>query len=83
MFYRFIQNKHDVWTYLETNWIDFFWLTGETPRTLGQLALDIQRQFKPTIGSGRLSSLNFKNQVAICLLGNYCHNIICTLSISD
>ena len=40
-----VQNK-DVWKNLETNWNDFYWLTGETPHTLAALVMDLERNFQ-------------------------------------
>ena len=32
---------------LQTNWNDFFWLTGETPTSLCQLSEEIKENFEP------------------------------------
>ena len=53
----------DVWHKLETNWIHFFWMTGETPQSLSQLAYQLERKFEPHVTSGRKSNLDFRNKV--------------------
>ena len=57
--------KRDVWVNLERNWIDFFWLTGETPPTLNDLVLKLERRFHPFVHCGCRNLLDFKNQVCI------------------
>ena len=34
-----------MWVNLESNWNHFFWLTGETSHTLGQLVWDLQAEY--------------------------------------
>ena len=53
----------NVWDKLQTNWLHFFWLTGETPRTLQQLVHELQAKFQPYVTQGRKSILDFRNQV--------------------
>ena len=57
-----LENR-DVWNNLESNWNDFFWLTGETPITLNELVQEMQNKFHPTFRRRRLGSLDFRNQV--------------------
>ena len=54
---------NDVWVNLSRNWIDFFWLTGETPTTLGALVNDLENEFIPHRPPGRNCALNHRNQV--------------------
>ena len=56
-------NRTNVWLNLEQNWNDFFWLTGETPDTLNNLAQELQDQFEPFFWRPRHGSLDFHNQV--------------------
>ena len=64
-FHRATRHSRDVWTKLQRNWIHFYWLTGETPHTLQILVHDIENRFRPHIGPGRHSVLDFRNQVRI------------------
>ena len=55
----------DVWQNLQTNWTHFFWLTGETPRTLKCMVQSLERYYYPYTNRGRKTLLDFKNQVHI------------------
>ena len=55
----------DVWTNLEQNWNDFFWLTGETPHTLQLLVQQLEPIYRQYYPRRRTSLLSFRNQVII------------------
>ena len=54
----------DVWINMSTNWVDFFWLTGETPQTLGQLVDQLDQTFIHLFNNRRGCKLDIRNQVS-------------------
>ena len=61
---RATNGNRDVWQHLETNWTDFFWLTGETPDTLSKLVAKIKELYDTIYHQRRRSIVNFRNQVS-------------------
>ena len=58
----------DVWGSLETNWNNFFWLTGETPITLSILVNQLYGHFIHVFHYGHRSKLDFRNQVTFYIV---------------
>ena len=56
-----------MWQQLENNWVNFFWLTGETPGTLGILVNRISNVYHPFLARGRPLCLDLRNQVSLNL----------------
>ena len=54
----------DVWANLEQNWMNFFWLTGETPQTLAILVHVLSHIHLQQNHTGRPPALDFRNQVS-------------------
>ena len=63
-FNRHNLDSRDVWEVLQTNWSNFFWLTGDTPRTLQVIVNGIEQIYLPQRSMGRPSILTFRNQVS-------------------
>ena len=59
--YRCTMGNHDVLTILQTNWDDFYWLTGEFPPTFDLLLHHLQQIRQQRVGRRKL--LDFGNQV--------------------
>ena len=62
--YRVHANSQDLWMLLQRNWINFFWLTGETPQTLSILVNKLRNNFHTFNNLGCNSVLDFRNQVS-------------------
>ena len=65
--YRSALYHHDFWTYLETNWDNFYWLTGELPFTLQSLVQKLN-EIRPISVRGRKPCLSFRNQVLLTVI---------------
>ena len=53
-----------MWDYLEQNWTNFYWLTGETPPSLQSIVHAVQREYLPNVDRGRAQIIDFRNQVS-------------------
>ena len=60
-------NWRNVWLDLHGNWINFFWLTGETPGTLNALVNELEHRFMHYFVKGRECKLDLRNQVSFVL----------------
>ena len=60
--FRAQNGNYDVWSNLETNWTDFFWLTGETPDTLNVLVGKLHTIYT-NVFPMRRGVLDFRNKV--------------------
>ena len=67
-FHEYRADSRDVWSNLQSNWVHFFWMTGETPHTLSNLVQELEKEFEPHYRCGRKCYLDFRNQV--CLFDN-------------
>ena len=56
-----------MWQQLENNWVNFFWLTGETPSTLAIIVNRIANINNPFVARGRPLCLDLRNQVSSAL----------------
>ena len=65
--FRVSRSTHDLWTSLEKNWSHFFWLTGETPQTLGVIVHKIRDKYIHLFHEFSRSKLDLRNQVCIIL----------------
>ena len=52
---RAYTQRQDLWSMLERNWNDFYWLTGETPNTLHELMTELKNIFHPLNESKKTS----------------------------
>ena len=57
-----LENK-DVWANMECNWVHFFWLTGETPKTLMSMVKNIDQQYFHQFQMIEAGKTDLKNQV--------------------
>ena len=55
-------SKNDMWSLLERNWDNFYWLTGEIPPTLNYLVEEIEDKVN-LLHTGRNPVISFRNQV--------------------
>ena len=53
-----------MWLHLNQNWLNFFWLTGETPGTLNALVNQLEDRFMHYFLKGRECKLDLRNQVS-------------------
>ena len=60
--FRAQHDSHDVWSMLERNWADFFWLTGKTPNTLSSLVNKLEDIYTQNYWMRR-GLLDFRNKV--------------------
>ena len=56
--------QKDVWINMSQNWLDFFWLSGKTPQTLGELVDQIEHRYIHLFNNCRGCKLNIRNQVS-------------------
>ena len=61
LYFRCALGNHDVLTHLQTNWDDFYWLTGEFPPTFHILLMEIHGL--QVRRRGRHNILSIENQV--------------------
>ena len=61
---RAVYRTNDLWSILERNWSEFFWLTGEIPGTLQVMVDGMHNIFQRQIRLGRPQILDFRNQVS-------------------
>ena len=59
---RVRHGNYDVWRNLSQNWIDFFWLTGETPQTFNSLVRKLEAIYRNRYRMRR-GVLDFRNKV--------------------
>ena len=64
---RCVDNSHDVWKDLSTNWNHFYWLTGETPVSMQIIIEGIRENFFNYHLHGN-NRLDFRNQILLVLI---------------
>ena len=72
MIFRSIHNHNDMWALLETNWDNFYWLTGEIPPSLNYLVQEIENEIN-LLKCGCNAVMTFRNQVLLTVIWLRCY----------